>query len=560
MPLSFRDSSVHMKRFYSLLATRYSLLLALVCSVGTLLAQPTPTPTATALTVNKTTGAITAPVSAATFASGNSILPAASPVATGSLTVPQISTASGNLTLAPASVASGLSGGYVLIPTGPSGDGASGAYAPIRWGNGNKYSLVGGGNAFDIDGGTSGARAIPDLSGGIAYNAQATAGDVSFGWQFESRYAGTTELYYAWSGVQPAQTGARRPIQLNTSWGPTYGTGAAWPGNEAAGTTGMTLHVDRLWISGANPFSNIDGIQYTYGSGASTLEVNAATTVDSLTVEGQLAMTAGILDVTSNSADVATFKNSASSASIRLGRDFTNNRNSGNLQFNYVGSGSTSNTVGLSLYGSANSLTIYDTATASTTTTTGAAVVTGGLGVSGAVNLGGALSATGLTIAATGSGSQNYALLSSALGNGPNYATLTVGKANTLNDAAQFQWEQAGNASATNALYIGIAGNGNALKIQGDLSVRVLASTAATTTASGALIVSGGAGIAGNVISGGVVDSGSFLVANLPAAASYPGAIALVTNATATTRLSTVAGGGANIVMVFSNGTNWLIF
>jgi hypothetical protein len=45
-----------------------------VCSVGHLGAQPTPTPTATALTVNKTTGAITAPVIPSLFASGNGLL------------------------------------------------------------------------------------------------------------------------------------------------------------------------------------------------------------------------------------------------------------------------------------------------------------------------------------------------------------------------------------------------------------------------------------------------------------------------------------------------------
>lgn len=48
-------------------------------------------------------------------------------------------------------------------------------------------------------------------------------------------------------------------------------------------------------------------------------------------------------------------------------------------------------------------------------------------------------------------------------------------------------------------------------------------------------------------------------VATLPAAASNAGAIAYVTDANATTRLSTVAAGGANKVLVYSDGTNWLI-
>lgn len=54
--------------------------------------------------------------------------------------------------------------------------------------------------------------------------------------------------------------------------------------------------------------------------------------------------------------------------------------------------------------------------------------------------------------------------------------------------------------------------------------------------------------------------TGSTTVASLPAAATAgAGARAFVTDATATTFLSTVAGGGANKVPVVSDGTNWLI-
>lgn len=49
-------------------------------------------------------------------------------------------------------------------------------------------------------------------------------------------------------------------------------------------------------------------------------------------------------------------------------------------------------------------------------------------------------------------------------------------------------------------------------------------------------------------------------VANLPAASTQlKGTRATATDATATTFMSTVAGGGANIVPVFCDGTNWLI-
>ena len=50
------------------------------------------------------------------------------------------------------------------------------------------------------------------------------------------------------------------------------------------------------------------------------------------------------------------------------------------------------------------------------------------------------------------------------------------------------------------------------------------------------------------------------LVAALPAAATAgAGARATVTDASATTFASTVSGGGANIVPVYSDGTNWKI-
>jgi len=56
------------------------------------------------------------------------------------------------------------------------------------------------------------------------------------------------------------------------------------------------------------------------------------------------------------------------------------------------------------------------------------------------------------------------------------------------------------------------------------------------------------------------VKTPSYATAALPSAsAAGAGARALVTDANATTFLSTVAGGGSNIVPVVSNGTNWVI-
>jgi len=48
-------------------------------------------------------------------------------------------------------------------------------------------------------------------------------------------------------------------------------------------------------------------------------------------------------------------------------------------------------------------------------------------------------------------------------------------------------------------------------------------------------------------------------VANLPNAVLNEGARRIVTDATVTTFGSVVVGGGANIVPVYSNGTDWVI-
>lgn len=64
----------------------------------------------------------------------------------------------------------------------------------------------------------------------------------------------------------------------------------------------------------------------------------------------------------------------------------------------------------------------------------------------------------------------------------------------------------------------------------------------------------------GNITAVGTIKGLSTTVSALPSAATAgSGARAFVTDANATTFLSTVAGGGANKVPVVSDGTNWLI-
>ena len=62
-------------------------------------------------------------------------------------------------------------------------------------------------------------------------------------------------------------------------------------------------------------------------------------------------------------------------------------------------------------------------------------------------------------------------------------------------------------------------------------------------------------------ITAGLGESGAtvYVVANLPTAVGKAGVRFIVADANATTFNSIVAGGGANIVPVFSNGTTWRI-
>jgi hypothetical protein len=77
-------------------------------------------------------------------------------------------------------------------------------------------------------------------------------------------------------------------------------------------------------------------------------------------------------------------------------------------------------------------------------------------------------------------------------------------------------------------------------------------------------VTTGTAGVSGDLIlrnltASGLTTLGTYTVATLPSAAANAGALAQVTDSSVTTNGSTVAGGGANRVPVFSDGTNWIV-
>jgi len=105
-----------------------------------------------------------------------------------------------------------------------------------------------------------------------------------------------------------------------------------------------------------------------------------------------------------------------------------------------------------------------------------------------------------------------------------------------MNAGAAFGWSSSGLGTA----------NGATLRTNKDLLL--------TRVAAGVMKITNGSTGAGCLLLNPVA------VASLPSAATAgSSALAMVNDATATTPRSTVAGGGANKVLVMSDGTNWLI-
>jgi hypothetical protein len=174
--------------------------------------------------------------------------------------------------------------------------------------------------------------------------------------------------------------------------------------------------------------------------------------------------------------------------------------------------------------------------TASTSTSTGALVVSGGVGVAGAINAGGNLTVSGTGTSAfsgpvTISKSQAAAYTSLTIqnGNASGYSQLNmISGSNTasINYAPGVFFK----ISIPSADSFQVSTNNiTALTITSAQQVQVNATTASTSTSTGALVVSGGVGVAGAIYAGGLINasgSGSFstttdrggLTLNFPAA------------------------------------------
>ena len=190
---------------------------------------------------------------------------------------------------------------------------------------------------------------------------------------------------------------------------------------------------------------------------------------------------------------------------------------------------------GFGIRDSTNSLTVLTLAastgvanflstTASTSTTTGALVVSGGVGVAGNLWVGGYISASSYIICTTASYSAGGALqatntgavattqiasflnpnatTSSFAGNGP---YINVGVASSTNNSAVVQCLYTGAGSTSNQIQLGLYGNNYPISVDGLGTLTVRGSTASTSTTTGAVVVSGGLGVAGAAYIGGLL-------------------------------------------------------
>jgi len=241
----------------------------------------------------------------------------------------------------------------------------------------------------------------------------------------------------------------------------------------SAGTAGQTMDIS----IGYDPFTanNAGYITYTFnslGSATNLLGIGLSGKTDTLTMNGNGLVTAtyGLASRSTASGTPAlalsniTVASTVSQANmlapnivggqkteIALGQALSAN-NSGLIDFNYVGAGSTSNNLGLGLYGNPNILTIDGTNTVT---------VTNGVLKSSTNNN----TAPPLQVFNTFAGSSTMAyLIASGMTNGTN-VNLLYGQAGTVNNSAVIQFNYTSSGSAANSLGFGLFGNSNLLTL-----------------------------------------------------------------------------------------------
>jgi hypothetical protein len=233
---------------------------------------------------------------------------------------------------------------------------------------------------------------------------------------------------------------------------------------------------------------------------------------------------------------------------------------------NVTGAATFSSTTLTSGVATVNGNLVAASSTASTNTTTGALVVVGGAGVSGAINAGGNISIGGTNpgfITAAGSNKDliidpdgpgniilsgvtyvNYPTVSSSTTTGALVVSGGTGIAGAINAGSTLTVSGATQLSSTLNVTNTATVNGNLVAASG---------TASTNTTTGALVVSGGAGVSGSLYIGGAVLSANSAVGffssinNTPIGTLTPSTAVFTTTSTSTAQATNFSSGNAQI-------------
>lgn len=187
-------------------------------------------------------------------------------------------------------------------------------------------------------------------------------------------------------------------------------------------------------------------------------------------------------------------------------------------------------------------------ATVSTSTSTGSVVISGGVGIAGAVNIGGSGSFTG---AVTLSSTSNHVGVAT-------FSNVTDATAANVGSVVSL-----GGIAAAKSVYVGtnlrVIGTSTQAAITASGIVSITNATASTATTNGALVVSGGTGIAGSIncggnltLTGGATIGGTVTFTNTTDSGNTTSGSAVFSGGVAITRNLNVGGG-------FSVGTTSLL-
>lgn len=211
----------------------------------------------------------------------------------------------------------------------------------------------------------------------------------------------------------------------------------------------------------------------------------------------------------------------------------------------------------LTLVGTDSTTMTFPGASATIARTDAAQTFTGTQTMSGAVNVGGVLTA------GPGTDAAEFASTIALYGTNNGQTTIEVrDSANHISGFMQVATPKVYFGSGTAHDLVFRSNNTDRFSVTSAGIITFLMGTASTSSTTGAVVNDGGLGNAGAIYGGAEIATGTTTVASLPSVTGRKGARHFVTDATAAMTAgigAIVAGGGANNVPVYCDGTNWRI-